>query len=66
MSKSKRKIKTVKCHDAGDGTGDIIVELPGEVLAEMGLCLGDELTIEQVDGAIVLKPNRKTHQPDGS
>nr|WP_097303502.1 AbrB/MazE/SpoVT family DNA-binding domain-containing protein [Pseudomonas chlororaphis] len=47
---------TVKCQDTADGSGDVIVDLPSELLASLGLGLGDELTIEVIDGAIVLKP----------
>ena len=47
---------TVKCQDAGDGTGDVIVELPPEMLAGMGVGLGDLLSIDLVEGTIVLKP----------
>ena len=49
---------TVKCQDTADGTGYVIVDLPSELLATLGLSLGDELTIEVLDGAIVLKPKR--------
>jgi antitoxin ChpS len=51
---------TVKCQETADGTGDVIVDLPPELLARSGLGLGDELTIEMVDGAIVLKPKHNT------
>ncbi len=34
----------------------MIVDLPSELLAKMGLKIGDELTVEVVDGVIVLKP----------
>jgi hypothetical protein len=53
---------TVKCQDTADGTGDVIVDLPRELLATLGLSLGDELTIEVLDGAIVLKPKRNTQR----
>lgn len=48
----------VKCQDTADGTGDVMVDLPKEILAKFGLDIGDMLTIEIVDGAIVLKPIR--------
>jgi antitoxin ChpS len=54
MSEPKRW--TVKCQDTADGTGDVIVDLPPELLVTLGLSLGDELTIEVLDGTIVLKP----------
>ncbi|MBP5087395.1 AbrB/MazE/SpoVT family DNA-binding domain-containing protein [Pseudomonas chlororaphis] len=47
---------TVKCQDTADGSGDVIINLPSELLASLGLGGGDELTIEMIDGAIVLKP----------
>ena len=47
--------------DAVDGSGDFIVNLPPELLAQMGLGLRDILTVEVIDGAIVLKP--KTYTP---
>lgn len=49
---------TVRCQDPGDDTGDVIVELPPNVLAGMDVGLGDSLTIELIDGAIVLRPIR--------
>ncbi|MBZ9782849.1 AbrB/MazE/SpoVT family DNA-binding domain-containing protein [Pseudomonas sp. REP124] len=56
MSDSVRRI--VICQDPGDGSGDVIIDLPSDVLAEMNVGLGDLLTIERVDGSIVLKPIR--------
>ena len=47
---------TVRCQDTVDGSGDFIVDLPPELLAEMGWGLGDILTVEVIDGALVLKP----------
>ena len=55
------KTWTVRCQDAADGSGDFIVDLPPELLAQMGLGLRDILTVEVIDGAIVLKP--KTYTP---
>ncbi|MEB0151185.1 hypothetical protein, partial [Pseudomonas sp. CCC2.2] len=37
---------TVTCQDAAEGTGDMIVPLPDELLSEMGLVIGDTLTIQ--------------------
>ncbi|QFG31799.1 AbrB/MazE/SpoVT family DNA-binding domain-containing protein [Pseudomonas umsongensis] len=56
MSDSVRT--TVKCQDPGDGSGDVIIDLPPDVLAAMNVGLGDFLTIELVDGSIVLRPIR--------
>jgi hypothetical protein len=49
---------TVKCQDPGDGSGDVIIDLPSDVLASMNIGLGDLLTIELVEGSILLKPIR--------
>lgn len=56
MSKSVRT--TVKCQDPGDGSGDVIIDLPSEILTEMNLGLGDSLSIELFNGATVLRPIR--------
>lgn len=50
--------KTVRCQDPGDGSGDVIIDLPDEILESMGLNIGDFLTIELIGGSIVLKPIR--------
>jgi hypothetical protein len=47
---------TVVCLDAGDGSGDLIVELPPELLEMMELDIGDELSLEELNGTIVLTP----------
>lgn len=51
---------TVKCQETADGSGDVIVDLPPELLARFSLSIGDELTIEVIDGVLVLKPTRTT------
>lgn len=53
----------VTCQDAGDGSGDVIVDLPPELLENMGLGLGDELSVEVVNGVIVLTPKNATPLP---
>lgn len=53
----------VKCQDPGDGTGDVIIDLPAEVLEAIGVTVGDRLSIEQVNGEIVLKPIREPDTP---
>jgi hypothetical protein len=58
---------TARCQDTADGSGNVIVDLPPELLSSLGLVLGDELTIEVIDGAIVLKPKRNASpNPDPS
>lgn len=58
MSESERWI--VKCQNTEDGSGDIIVDLPPELLVKMGVGVGDDLTITVANGAIVLKPMHGT------
>ncbi|AXQ50425.1 AbrB family transcriptional regulator [Pseudomonas putida] len=55
---------TVKCLDPGDGSGDVIVELPDNFLRELGLTTGDILSIELINGGIVLKPVRECRESD--
>lgn len=50
------KRTTVKCQDPKDGTGDLIIDIPDEMLQAIGAVVGDELSIEVVDGMILLRP----------
>lgn len=54
MTEAQRWI--VKCQDPGDGSGDVIVDLPPELVMQLGLGVGSELAIEKVDDVVVLKP----------
>ncbi|OSO71808.1 hypothetical protein B6N17_018140 [Stutzerimonas stutzeri] len=45
----------VVCQDPGDGSGDVIVELPSELLAKLGWTLGDELIVEKSEEGFSLK-----------
>ena len=56
MTQSVRTL--LKCQDPGDGSGDVIIDLPPDVLAAINVGLGDSLSIELVNGAIVLRPIR--------
>ena len=56
VSGISKRCWTVKCQEAQDGSGDMIVDLPSYLLAEVGLNVGDKLTIEAVEGGIVLTP----------
>lgn len=58
MSKSVQM--TLKCEDPGDGSGDDIINLPSDVLTAMSVGLGDLLSLELVEGVIVLKPIHDT------
>lgn len=50
---------TVTCQDSADGTGDLIVPLPDDLMAAVRLANGDKLNMErQSDGTIVLTPIR--------
>ncbi|CAI8916458.1 hypothetical protein EMIT0324P_21178 [Pseudomonas chlororaphis] len=41
---------TVTCQDAKDGSGDFIIDLPPDLLTELGLGVGDVLTVVEQDG----------------
>jgi antitoxin ChpS len=56
MSESLQTI--VKCQDPSDGSGDVIIDLPPDVLAAMNIGLGDSLSIELINEVIVLRPIR--------
>jgi antitoxin ChpS len=56
MSDSVRA--TLKCQDPGDGSGDVIIDIPPDVLSAMNVGLVDLLTIELIEGSMVLKPIR--------
>ncbi|MFA7822967.1 hypothetical protein [Aeromonas dhakensis] len=43
------------CLDAGDESGDVIIELPGELLDSLGWSVGDQLVVEKSDDLILLK-----------
>jgi antitoxin ChpS len=47
---------TVKCQNPSDGSGDVIIDLPPDLVASLGLNIGDILAIEVIGGAIVLTP----------
>jgi len=51
----KSKRWTMTCQDAADGTGDMFVPLPDDLLSQMGLVAGDLLIIEnQPDGSLTM------------
>ena len=41
--------------DAGDGSGDAILQFPDEIIEALGWKEGDELSIEWEDGEIILR-----------
>ncbi len=48
------------CLDAGDESGDVIIELPAELLDKLGWSVGDQLVVEKSDDLILLKLKQKT------
>ncbi len=46
----------VKCQNTEDGTGDIIIDLPQELLDQMGLGVGDDLELTVANDTLVLTP----------
>lgn len=42
------------CYDAQDGSGELLVELPADLMLEAGWAVGDELAIEIVGQSIIL------------
>jgi antitoxin ChpS len=51
------------CQDSGDGSGDLIVDLPPDLIASLSLEVGDVLTMEVILGAIVLTRKSKDSDP---
>ena len=43
---------TVKCEDPKDGVGDPIIVIPDDMFQAIGGVVGDELSIEVVEGVI--------------
>ncbi|KZL42302.1 AbrB family transcriptional regulator [Pseudomonas syringae pv. syringae] len=56
MSESLKK--TVICQDPVDGSGDLIIDLPQDVIEDMKVAPGDLLSIELVDGMLLLSALR--------
>lgn len=53
-----KPVRTVKCQDPGDGSGDVIIDLPQDVLKALNVGLGDLLSVDLVHGTIELRPIR--------
>jgi antitoxin ChpS len=60
---TEAKSWTSICQDSGDGSGDVIVDIPPELIARLGLDAGDMLKIEVIDGVIVLTPKLRDSAP---
>ena len=52
------------CVDAADGSGDLLVEIPSEVLLEQGWEVGQEFDLQLIDGAVILTPKAPGAAPD--
>lgn len=50
----------VACQNPGDGSGDVIVELPSELLEQLGWALGDELSVDAQEETICLKLKQRS------
>jgi len=48
------------CLDAGDESGDVIIELPAELLDKLGWSVGDQLVVEKPDDLLLLKLKPRT------
>lgn len=48
------------CLDAGDESGDVIIELPAELLDKLGWSVGDQLVVEKTDDLLPLKLKPRT------
>nr|WP_245729806.1 AbrB/MazE/SpoVT family DNA-binding domain-containing protein [Pseudomonas benzenivorans] len=49
----------VACQDAGDESGDLIIELPADLLNKLGWSVDDQLTVEKSEELIALKLKQK-------
>src|SRR5471032_656643 len=47
---------TIRCEDPNDGSDDLIINLPNELLNRMTWKVGDRLQIEVMNGSILLRP----------
>ena len=57
--KAKNTSWKVKCQDAADGTGDLIIPLTDDLLSAIKLANGDKLDLEvKPNGTIILTPVR--------
>ncbi len=57
--KAKNTSWKVKCQDAADSTGDLIIPLTDDLLSAIKLASGDKLDLEvKPNGTIILTPVR--------
>jgi len=50
------------CQDAGDESGDIVIELPEALMQKLGWSVGDDLTVERTGEAISIE-RKKPQSP---
>lgn len=53
---SENDVWVIRCQDTKDGSGDFIINLPSDLLNQMALMVGDELTVDIVGHSIILQP----------
>ncbi|PHN33228.1 antitoxin Xre/MbcA/ParS toxin-binding domain-containing protein [Pseudomonas sp. ICMP 460] len=53
---SSHDVWTIQCQETNDGSGDLIINLPSELLNQMALAIGDDLTVDVVGHSIILRP----------
>lgn len=53
---SSHHLWTIQCQETNDGSGDLIINLPSELLNQMALAIGEDLTVDVVGRSIILRP----------
>ncbi len=48
------------CLGPGDESGDVIIEMPAELLDKLGWSVGDQLVVEKTDDLLLLKLKPRT------
>lgn len=56
------KIWELTLIDPGDGSGDVLVELPDDLLATVGWVEGELLEVEQVEKSIIIRKPNPNHR----
>ncbi|WP_196358063.1 AbrB/MazE/SpoVT family DNA-binding domain-containing protein [Pseudomonas syringae group genomosp. 3] len=53
---SSHHLWTIQCQETNDCSGDLIINLPSELLNQMALAIGDDLAVDVVGRSIILRP----------
>lgn len=53
---SGNDVWTIRTQQPNDSSGDLIINLPSDLLNQMSLTIGDKLTVDVVGRSIILKP----------